>query len=63
MTAGELLKILTDNPDKEIQIVRYYLSDTNGKLSSYGYRTLQNLGGISVQVLEKTILITVDSET
>ena len=44
MTCGEFLKVLQQNPEKELEFIRIYNSGNNGKLSSYGNRTIQKLG-------------------
>ena len=47
MTCGEFLKLLKENSDKELEFIRVYDSGNNGKISSYGYRTVQKLGKLS----------------
>lgn len=60
MTCGEFLQVLIDNPEKELRFQRRYHSGDNGKISSYGYSTLQKLGGLNISVTDTTVLVEIN---
>lgn len=56
MTCGEFLKLLQDNPDKELYFERVFHSDTNGVYFSYGYESHQKLGHLNLESLNENRL-------
>lgn len=56
MTCGEFLKLLQDNPDKELYFERVFHSDTNDVYFSYGYESHQKLGHFNLKSLDENSL-------
>ena len=62
MTCAEFLKLLHDNPDKEIKFMRVYDSYSNGFCRAHGYTTLQWLGTATSEVKNDVVTITIGGD-